>query len=43
MKVTPTERDEIGAIFGRPFLGTGSRNKIAKLTGSFQFYFLNIT
>jgi hypothetical protein len=37
--MSPTEFDETGAIFGRSFLGTGSRNKIAKLAGSFQFIF----
>jgi len=37
--VAPTECDEIVAIFGRYFLGTGNRNKIAKLAGSFEFIF----
>jgi len=39
IKVAPIECDEIGAIFGLSFLGTGSREKIAKLAGSFQFIF----
>jgi hypothetical protein len=39
IKVAPTKCDEIGANFGSSFLGTGSRNKIAKLAGIFQFMF----